>query len=105
MRYVVDIDGTICTFTDGKYENASPIEDRINQINELYEKGHTVVYFTARGMHRTSNDPKLVEILFRELTERQLREWGCKYHYLIMGKPSADVYIDDKGIHSDDFFK
>ena len=105
MRYVVDIDGTICTLTDGKYENALPVQERIDQINKLYSEGHTVVYFTARGMHRTNNDPKLVEILFRDITERQLKQWGCKYHHLIMGKPSADFYIDDKGINSYDFFE
>ena len=105
MRYIVDIDGTICTLTDGKYENALPIENAIKKINDLYSKGNTVVYFTARGMSRTTNDPVLSDRLFREITERQLEEWGCKYHYLIMGKPSGDVYIDDKGINSDDFFK
>ena len=105
MRYVVDIDGTICTLTGGKYESALPIQERIDQVNKLYSSGHTIVYFTARGMQRTSNDTKLVEILFRVLTERQLKQWGCKYHHLIMGKPSADYYIDDKGVHRDYFFE
>ena len=41
---------------------------------------------------------------FYEFTEIQLSLWGCKYHQLHLGKPSADYYIDDKGIHSDDFF-
>jgi len=39
-----------------------------------------------------------------ELTEKQLKDWGCKYHELIMGKPHADYFIDDKGINSDEFF-
>ena len=39
-----------------------------------------------------------------ELTEKQLKDWGCKYHELIMGKPHADFFIDDKGINSDEFF-
>jgi hypothetical protein len=34
----------------------------------------------------------------------QLELWGCKYHELIMGKPSADYYIDDKAIKDNDFF-
>ena len=37
MTYVFDIDGTICTKTDGNYENASPIADRINTVNSLYD--------------------------------------------------------------------
>jgi hypothetical protein len=31
----------------------------------------------------------------------QLKKWKLKYHKLIFGKPSFDVYIDDKSI----FFK
>ena len=27
-----------------------------------------------------------------------------KYHQLILGKPSGDVYVDDKGIKDGDFF-
>ena len=33
-----------------------------------------------------------------DLTEQQLKDWGCKYHDLILGKPHADFFIDDKGI-------
>ena len=36
---------------------------------------------------------------------QELKEWGCKYHELIMGKPHADLFIDDKGINSDEFFR
>ena len=42
---------------------------------------------------------------FNGLTKMQLDIWGCKYHELILGKPSADYYIDDKAVNSDDFFK
>jgi len=104
MRYVVDIDGTICSNTDGHYENATPYTDAIDKVNKLYKDGNTVVYFTARGMGRSNGSKAVAEELFRELTERQLNEWGCKYHELIMGKPSGDVYIDDKGVNSVYFF-
>ena len=55
MRYVVDIDGTICTpgpTEEMRYEQALPIQDRIDKINKLYDEGHTIVYLTARGMGR-----------------------------------------------------
>ena len=51
-RYCFDIDGTICTNTWGEYEDAEPFFDRIKIINELYEKGNHIIYFTARGMGR-----------------------------------------------------
>jgi hypothetical protein len=60
-------------------------------------------------MGRFSDQPhniaaqKAKEVLF-ELTENQLKDWGCKYNELIMGKPHADLFIDDKGINCDDFF-
>ena len=49
MKYCFDIDGTICTNTDGDYESATPIENRINLINDLYEKENEIILFTARG--------------------------------------------------------
>ena len=49
MKYCFDIDGTICTNTNGNYESAKPIENRINLINDLYEKENEIILFTARG--------------------------------------------------------
>lgn len=39
------------------------------------------------------------------LTQSQLIDWGCKFDELILGKPHADVYVDDKGFPDDLFFK
>ena len=106
-RYCFDIDGTICTNTWGDYDNAIPNYQRINFVNSLYDAGNHVIYFTARGMGRFGDDPnagvKASALLF-DLTEQQLKDWGCKYHELILGKPHADIFIDDKGIQCDDFF-
>ena len=38
------------------------------------------------------------------LFEKQLKDWGCKYHELIMGKPHADYFIDDKAWPDKVFF-
>ena len=35
------------------------------------------------------------------MTLKQLKKWDVKYHKLIFGKPSFDLYIDDKVL----FFK
>ena len=37
-------------------------------------------------------------------TKNQIEEWGIKYHELFLGKPSGDIYIDDKGEKDEDFF-
>ncbi len=87
--YVFDIDGTICTNTYGEYERAKPFLRKIEEVNFLYENGNYIKYFTARGSS-TGKD-------WFDLTKKQLESWGAKYHELILGKPEADFYIDDKG--------
>mgnify|MGYP003125281149 CR=1 FL=1 len=105
MIYVFDIDGTICTNSSGDYDYANPIEDRINIVNKLYEEGHHIVLQTARGMGRTNNNQLASYSLFYDFTKQQLDSWGVKYHSLFLGKPSGDIYIDDKGIQDVDFFE
>jgi hypothetical protein len=39
------------------------------------------------------------------VTLKQLKEWGCKFHELKMGKPYYDLFIDDKNINCDAYFK
>jgi|TARA_E500000305_G_C3831666_1_gene147626 hypothetical protein len=104
MTYVFDIDGTLCTVTPSEYECADPIQHRIEQVNRLYDEGHTIVCYTARGMGRYNNNALLATQEFYELTASQLKTWGVKYHHLVLGKPSGDIYVDDKGIKDEDFF-
>ena len=85
--YAFDIDGTICSNTNGNYQKAIPFENRIMVINNLYDTGNTIKMFTARGT--TTN------IDWYDFTKRQLDKWGLKYHELITGKPEADYFIDD----------
>ncbi len=91
--YCFDIDGTLCTDTGGKYEMAQPFYERIAVVNSLYRSGHIIKLFTARGT--------TTGIDWRALTERQLKIWEVSYHELIMGKPEADIFIDDKSFNSD----
>ena len=104
MTYVIDIDGTICSLTDGNYKEATPLQSRIDKVNELYDEGNTIIFQTARGMGRSKNSSASAHAMFFELTQAQLKTWGGKYHSLFLGKPSGDVYIDDKGVNDFDFF-
>jgi dTDP-glucose 4,6-dehydratase len=91
MIICVDIDGTICSKVENaNYRNAVPFFDRIDRANELFDKGHRVIYWTARGSE--------TGIDWEKLTKKQLAEWGVKYHEVIFGKPHYDIYIDDKSI-------
>lgn len=98
MKIFVDIDDTICRSTSESldYSLASPLLDRIAKINKLYEDGHTIVYWTARGTQTGIN--------WFQTTLSQLQSWGCKFHELRMGKPAFDLFIDDKAIQCDTYF-
>ena len=106
--YCIDIDGVIAQHNGVcktcKYESSTPIKENIEKINKLYDEGNIIKYFTARGMGTSGDNSKLATGRWEEFTKFQLNLWGCKYHYLIMGKHAADHYIDDKAINSDDFF-
>jgi len=106
MTLVFDIDGTICRKPkELDYSDSEPIVERIQEINNLYERGHTIIFLTARGMGRFNNDAEKAEAEFRDLTVAQLKEWGVLYNQLFLGKPSGDYYIDDKGIRDVDYFR
>ena len=99
MKIFVDIDETICDYVgDRSYPKAIPIKDRIEKINNLYDAGHKITYWTARGT--------VTGIDWLALTKKQLKEWGCKFHHLSVGeKPAYDLLICDKAINSDVYFK
>jgi len=105
MTYVFDIDGTICSLTNGEYNKAVPIKERIEKINSLYEEGNKIIFHTARGMGRFKNNISLAEAEFWSLTHEQLTNWGVKFHALYLGKPAGDIYVDDKGSKDEEFFK
>lgn len=99
MKVYVDVDRVVAEppgdAGEGPYDytKVSPIEENINNVNELYNSGHHITYYTARGTE-TGED-------WRETTLQQLRSWGCKFHSLRMGKPAFDVLIDDKAYNVD----
>lgn len=97
MIYMIDVDGTICENKNSDYENSTPLYDRIEKINRLYDEGHTINYWTARG-NTTGID-------WKHFTEQQLKSWGCKYHSFNTKKPSYDVWVDDKAMSDKEFFK
>ncbi len=104
MRYCFDIDGTICSTPldqEGKpdYKNSKPIIYIRDYINKLFEEGNFIIFQTARG--------KSSGIDWTDFTEKQLKDWGFKYNELfkMFCKPTADIFIDDKGINVSDWIK
>jgi len=103
MKYVIDIDGTICKEIlkpNGKKDYAlhEPMMDRIAKVNALYDAGHEIKYMTARGA--------ISMVDYYDLTKSQLYAWGAKYHELSVGKKEHyDIWIDDKAFWSESFFR
>ena len=97
MKYMVDIDGTICTTTiSGNYEYAEPFINRINHFNSLYDQGNEIHYWTARGSASKGD--------WLAFTKNQLETWGVKYTSISCGKPTYDIWIDDKAQSDREYF-
>ena len=96
-----DIDGVICKSKTNIYKESVPIIKNIKLINLLFDTGFIIKLYTARCMGRTSDNKKKSEKLIKRLTISQLELWNVKYHKIFFGKPSFDIFIDDKCL----FFK
>ena len=93
--FCFDIDGVIATITPGNdYRLAAPRRDTITHINRLYDAGHEIILFTARG--------SATGIDWSDVTKEQMKRWGVRYHHLRFGKPAADVYVDDRMVALDE---
>ncbi len=96
--YFVDIDGTLLATQGNDYQHSQPDEKTqrvIDKVNRLFDEGHKIIIWTARGMSTGIN--------WFDFTKKQLKKWGIKYHELHMGKPSYDFIIDDKALTPDEF--
>ena len=99
MIIFVDMDETICHRKEEykkDYEKSDPYPERIEKINKLYDEGHTIMYWTARGARSGIN--------WFTVTYKQLQDWGCKYHELSFKGHNANYFIDDRGINAKEFF-
>ena len=103
MNYCFDLDGTICDTPskDSKplYHEANPIPFMVEQVNRLFDEGNKIIIMTARGRGSGKN--------WTDWTIKQLDMWGFNYHELepMFHKPTADLFIDDKGINVEDWKK
>lgn len=86
-----DLDGVIADAKDNVYDQAvpqyglcNPVESTIEVMHALKRAGVRLVICTARWEED------------RPLTERWLKNYSVPYDVLVMGKPKADVYIDDR---------
>jgi hypothetical protein len=94
-----DLDNVICsTDKNNNYKLSKPNQKVIEFINQLHAKGHLIKIFTARFMGRNNDNVKKAYSQGYKFTSNQLKSWGLKYDSLQMGKPSYDIFVDDKSI-------
>ena len=96
MKLCFDIDDTILFSEmdqDGEYVLKKYDPAMVHIINKLYETKNEIIIYTGRHWNHLLN------------TEQQLKYIGLKYHSLVMGKPVADFYVDDKAFNPGQFKK
>ena len=98
-----DVDETISHTHKRDYANATPITPMINKLNKLYDEGWEITYFTARGQLSSGGDLETINKTRKPVLIKWLAQNGVKYNDLLMGKPFADYYIDDKALTPDMF--
>ena len=84
---MIDLDGVLCT-EERTFERplAEPIAGAREALHRLRAAGHTVVVYTARSWSEY------------RVAKKWLDDHGFEYDGLHMGKPVADVWIDDRAI-------
>lgn len=84
------MDGTICDEPNiappEKYKHSKVYPEAITFLRALKERGHEVIIYSSRH----SED--------RELTEKFLEENNVPFDELVLGKPRAELYIDDRAM-------
>jgi len=93
MTYCFDIDDTILfsDFDGESYYLRTANRKLVDKINRLYDNENEIIIYTGRHWKHLL------------LTIKQLKEISLKYHTLILGKPVADFYVDDKAMTPKEF--
>ena len=72
MIYCFDLDGTLCTNTEGDYENSTPFVERINIVkksikNFNYEDKYILSVMSCVRYHNIINLLKAFKLLIKEI--------------------------------------
>ena len=83
-NYIIDIDGTVTEDVPNEEPErmltCEPYPDALEVLNNWYEEGHIITFFTSRTEEH------------RAYTEKWLKMHNFKYHGLLMGKPRGGNY-------------
>jgi capsule biosynthesis phosphatase len=88
-RICVDLDGTLCYETDNPpsgYANAKPIKDNVEYVRLLKRNGYKITIHTSRHVED------------KEITIKWLKSHNVPFDNIVLGKPLADYYVDDRNL-------
>ena len=94
-----DLDNTLCKTIGSNYKLSKPFDKKIKFVNYLKKKGFYIKIFTSRFMGRNKENRTLAKKAGYKFTKNQLKNWKLTYDELIFGKPSFDIFIDDKSLN------
>ena len=85
MVIMIDMDGTLCS-EESPFDRplAKPLPGAMEAVNKFTAAGHVVVIWTARGWEQY------------RVTRKWLDDNGFQFAQLLMGKPIANLIIDDR---------
>jgi capsule biosynthesis phosphatase len=98
MRFCFDIDGVVFKI-NSNYEKHEPIYETVNYMIHLKKMNHTIILYTARKMSTHNGNIGLINKNIVEKTLYNLNRFNIPFDEIYFGKPSADIYIDDKGLN------
>ena len=96
-NFLIDIDGTICEDVPNeepeRMEDAELFEGVVEVINEWYEEGHIITFFTSRIDEHA------------EVPDRWLNKHGFQYHGVLYNKPRGGNYhwVDNHTVRATKF--
>lgn len=99
--YAFDLDGTLCfpahtlqlQIDPDIIRATKPIEAHIEYVRRLKKQGNIILVHSARATNQYMP------------TLEWLADYGVPHDGLVLGKPFADLYVDDHGVSAQDFFK
>ena len=99
MKYYFGIDNVICTTENDNYNEAIPLKERIEKINNLFDEGDEIYYISSRESEGENGVKNTL------LTHTQFEEWKCKYTKIYLTNSIEGTYVDNRNMTPDTFFK
>jgi capsule biosynthesis phosphatase len=100
---VFDVDDTILFTKDRDYANSYPNQPVVDGMRLLKSQGWYIILMTARGMGRSNGDIASVEKEVLWEIESFSSKYDVPYDQIILGKPWAAYYVDDKNLTPEQF--